>query len=75
MDFEKTPMGKELVMYELAEAEQSGDAAAIQRAYEHIFLLCYLNDLDLTEMLSRIEQGEYWPLRRCRAAAGWPPYN
>jgi len=75
MDFDNIPRETDSVMFELVEAERSGDAAAIQRAYEHVFLLCYLNGLDLTEMLSHIEQGDFWPLQSRRAELRWSSYN
>jgi hypothetical protein len=40
---------------ELARAERSEDAAALQKAYEALFLLCYENDLDLPAVLHETE--------------------
>jgi hypothetical protein len=40
---------------ELARAERSEDAAALQKAYEALFLHCYENDLDLRAVLRETE--------------------
>ncbi|HEY6291585.1 MAG TPA: hypothetical protein VI455_08500 [Terriglobia bacterium] len=48
------------------EAQQSGNAEVVQRAYEELFALCYENDLELSALLAQVEVSGY------EAEPSWP---
>jgi len=48
------------------QAEQSGNAGLVQKAYEDLFILCYRNDLELSSLLDEMDEGE------CGAKPSWP---
>jgi hypothetical protein len=48
--------GTGYIVSNLVKAEQSGNAKAVQEAYEELFTFCYQNGLDLNVVLAETEQ-------------------
>lgn len=47
----------------LAEVESSGNAEAVQKAYEKLFALCHYKHLDLTALLHEAEESRHAGVR------------